>query len=46
MTHKNYVCCCRAWNKDACKVFGCDSNSKFAVGATTEADTMVCGHVH
>jgi hypothetical protein len=32
-------------DEDACKVLGCDSKSKLAFEATTEADTMVCGHV-
>ena len=43
MAHKKYLCCCHAWDEDedACKVSGCDSNSKFAFGATTEADTMI-----
>jgi hypothetical protein len=41
MTHKKYVCCCHAWDKDACKVLGCDSKSKLAFGDTTEVDTMV-----
>jgi hypothetical protein len=45
MTHTKYVCCCHAWDEDACQVLGCDSNSKLAFGATTEADAMVCGHV-
>ncbi len=45
MTHKKYVCWWHAQDEDACKVLGCDFNSKLAFGATTEADTMVCGHV-
>ena len=45
MTNKNYVYCSHAKGEDACKVLGCDSKSKLAFGATTEADTMVCGHV-
>jgi hypothetical protein len=28
--------------EDACQVSGCDSNSKFAFGDTTEADTTMC----
>jgi hypothetical protein len=45
MTHKKYVYCCHAYDKDTCQVLGCNSKSKLAFGATTEADTMVCGHV-
>jgi hypothetical protein len=45
MTHKKYVCCCHALDEDACKVLVCDSKYKLAFEATTEADTMVCGHV-
>jgi hypothetical protein len=45
ITHKKYVCCCHAWDEDACKVLGYDSKSKLAFEANTEADTMVCGHV-
>jgi hypothetical protein len=44
MTHKKYVYCCNALDENACKVLGCDSNSKLAFEATTQADTMVCGH--
>jgi hypothetical protein len=43
MTQKKYVCCCHAWDEDACKILGCDSNSKYAFEATTEADTIVGG---
>jgi hypothetical protein len=45
MTHKKYVCCCHALDEDARKVLGCDSKFKLAFEATTEADTMVWGHV-
>jgi hypothetical protein len=45
MTHEKYVCCCHALDEDASKVLGCDSKSKLAFEANTEADTMVCGHV-
>ncbi len=45
MTQKEYVCCCHAWGEDASQVLGCDSNSKLAFEATTEADTMVSRHV-
>ncbi len=45
MTHKKYVYCCHALDEDVCKVLGCVSNSKLAFEATTQADTMVCGHV-
>ncbi len=45
MTHKKYICCCHALDEDACKVLGCDSKSKLALEATTQVDTMVCGHV-
>ncbi len=43
MTNKKYVCCCHALDEDACKVLVCDSKSKLAFEATTQADTMVCG---
>ncbi len=45
MTHKKYVLCYHALDEDAYKVLGCDSKSKLAFEASTEADTMVCGHV-
>jgi hypothetical protein len=45
MAHKKYLCCCYSRDEDACKVLGCDSNSKLAFGATTEVDAMVCRHV-
>jgi hypothetical protein len=45
MTHKKYVYYSHALDEDACKVLGCVSNSNLAFEATTQADTMVCGHV-
>jgi hypothetical protein len=43
MAHKKYVSCHHAQGEDACKVLGCDSKSKLVSGATTEADTKICG---
>jgi hypothetical protein len=45
MTHKKYLCCCHALDEDAYKELGCDSKLKLAFEATTQVDTMVCGHV-
>ena len=45
MTNNKYMCCCDALDEGAYKVLGCDSKSKLAFEATTQADTMVCEHV-
>jgi hypothetical protein len=41
MTHKKYVCCCHVCDEDAYQASGCDFNSKFSFGDTSEADTVV-----
>ena len=45
MVYKKYVCCCHAQVEVACKVRGDGYKSKWVLGDTTKAETMISGLV-